>query len=108
MKKRGIKKRGNKFHRCVAKRPVAASAGTRLGYIRTLYLFRRRSKLRACAHSDGVYSHVLLHSAFGSLEMQSSVTKFVPEHTILVSRRGIGSYWGMGFSADFLAPVTCG
>ena len=49
MKKRGIKKRVNKFHRCGAKRPVGASAGTRLDYIRTLYLFRRRSKLRTYA-----------------------------------------------------------
>ena len=108
MKKRGIKKRGNKFHRCGAKRPVAASAGTRLGYIRTLYLFRRRSKLRACAPQRWSLLPRLTSSAFGSLEMQSSVTKFVPEHTILVSRRGIGSYWGMGFSADLPAPVTCG
>jgi len=73
IKKRGIKKRVNKFHRCGAKRPVGAYAGTRLGYIRTLYLFRRRSKLRACASQRWSLLPRLTSSAFGSLEMQSSV-----------------------------------
>ena len=108
MKKRGIKKRVDKFHRCGAKRPVGAYAGTRLGYIRTLYLFRRRSKLRACASQRWSLLPRLTSSEFGSLEMQSSVTKFVPEHMILVSRGRIGSYKKWDFLADLLAPVTCG